>query len=131
ENVLCCGFGHEELFKVADFGVARPGTIAATFGGLVKGTPGYAAPELFAKDERGVGPWTDVFSFAALVYFLLTGEPYFTFPGSSDLMTAINNPRRRSITESSALPPELGEREPACKAIDEALAWATTPRPEE
>src|SRR5690606_4025774 len=45
DNVLCCGFGDEEIFKIADFGVARPAGLTATFGGLVVGTLGYAAPE--------------------------------------------------------------------------------------
>src|SRR5262249_43388963 len=45
DNVLCCGSGDGEIFKLADFGVARPAGIA-TFTGAIVGTPGFVAPEL-------------------------------------------------------------------------------------
>src|SRR5690606_2410252 len=44
-NVLCCGAGDSELFKISDFGFARPAGLAATFGDAVVGTPGYVALE--------------------------------------------------------------------------------------
>ena len=42
-NVLCCGFGEAEIFKIADFGLARAAGMATTFGNPVLGTPGYSA----------------------------------------------------------------------------------------
>src|SRR5262249_33828073 len=75
-NVLCCGFGASEVLKIADFGIARPSGLQATFGGVVLGTPGYAAPEQSFASDGEVGPSTDVFSFACLAYFALTGEQY-------------------------------------------------------
>ena len=65
DNVLCCGFGDEEIFKIADFGVARPAGVA-TFTGAVVGTPGFVAPELAAGDREAIGPWSDIFSLAAV-----------------------------------------------------------------
>jgi serine/threonine protein kinase len=43
-NVLCCGAGETEIFKMSDFGIARPVGLNATFGGAGVGTPGYMAP---------------------------------------------------------------------------------------
>src|SRR6185295_11896227 len=76
-NVLCCGFGASEVPKIADFGIARPTGIQATFGGVLLGTPGYAAPEQSFSSEGDIGPWTDVFGFAGVVFQALTGEQYF------------------------------------------------------
>jgi eukaryotic-like serine/threonine-protein kinase len=69
-NVLCCGFGIGEIFKIADFGVARAIGTVATFEGVTVGTVGYSPPEAGGK---GAGPPTDVFALAAVIYYVLTG----------------------------------------------------------
>lgn len=129
ENVLCCGFGHDEIFKVADFGVARPSGVAATFGGTTIGTPGYAAPELIVMDHKNVGTWSDVFGLAAVIYFLLTGRPYFKGRTVTDAILEIQDESRASLLDEVTLCSELREREAACRAIDQALARATAPNP--
>ena len=130
DNVLCCGFGGDEIFKIADFGVARPTGVAATFGGFIVGTLGYAAPELATMDTKAVGPWSDVFSMAGVIYFVLTGAEYFDVKSPSDaLMAALSN-QRRSIRESPWLAPELRANAEACKAIDYALACGTSGKTE-
>jgi serine/threonine protein kinase len=126
-NVLCCGFGDGEIFKIADFGVARPIGMAATFGGMVVGTPGYAPMELIALNQQ-VGPWTDVYSFAATIFYLLAGEPYFRARTVGDAIAAARDPKRRSVLEAAALCPELRQREKACREIDHVLARATAIR---
>jgi len=131
ENVLCCGFGHDEIFKVADFGVARPSGVAATFGGTTIGTPGYAAPELIVMDQKNSGTWSDVFGLAAMFYFVLTGRPYFKGRTVTDAILEIQDEARASLLDEVTLSPELREREAACRAIDEALARATSPNPVE
>lgn len=57
ENILCCGFGTEEILKISDFGVARPADLAPTFGGLLVGTPGYAAPEQAGVRQARQAAW--------------------------------------------------------------------------
>lgn len=131
ENVLCCGFGEEEIFKVADFGVARPEGVTHTFGSTALGTPGYAAPELIVMDHKSTGPWSDVFSLAAVVYYLLTGEHYFDANTISAAILRIQDRRRKSLLDAPALCPELRARVYACQAIDQALARATSPLPTE
>ena len=127
-NVLCCGAGDSELFKISDFGFARPSGLAATFGDAVVGTPGYVALEqLDSKLQEG--PWTDIFSLAAISYYVLTGENYFRFKSIGESVLGLQRPERRSITEAKALAPELRGREAACRAIDMALATATAHDP--
>lgn len=129
-NVLCCGFGEEEIFKIADFGIARPAGVAATFGGIVVGTPGYAPPEQISLDASGISPKSDVFSFAAVIYYLLTGEHYFPTYSPIEGLRAVRTDARRSITEAPALDPDLRQQSAACQAIDLALARATGARSE-
>jgi eukaryotic-like serine/threonine-protein kinase len=129
-NVLCCGSGDTELFKISDFGIARPMGLGATFGSIVVGTPGYIPPEQAMATEGALGPATDVFSFAAIVYSVLTGEHYFRSRSASLAYQEIIRPERRSLAEASALCPELRQRPAALTALDLALARATSPEPE-
>ncbi|HEY4107290.1 MAG TPA: serine/threonine-protein kinase, partial [Polyangiaceae bacterium] len=125
-NVLCCGAGETELFKIADFGISRPAGLSATFGNVLIGTPGYLAPEQIVPQDGGVGPATDIFSFAAIVYFVLTGDPLFAARSATQALLTARAPERRSVLDSPTLPYELREREAACQAIDLAIARATS-----
>lgn len=73
-NILLAS-GHA---RVADFGVARAVRAAErsdlTATGMVAGTPVYMSPEQ-ATGEREVGPASDVYSLACVVYEMLAGEP--------------------------------------------------------
>jgi serine/threonine protein kinase len=125
DNVLCCGFGAEEIFKIADFGVARPSGIA-TFSGAVVGTPGFVAPELTAGDSKAIGPWSDIFSLAAVIFYVLTGEEYFVAKNPAEAIMQAVSPKRRSILETGGLSPELRANAEACRAIDFALGCASS-----
>jgi serine/threonine protein kinase len=122
ENVLACGVGEDEVLKISDFGLARPAGVSQTFGGIFVGTPGHAAPELAAMDPTRVGPWTDVFSAATVFFEILAGTPYLE-PQKPGV--------RRALLDAAALSPELRARPDACRAIDQALAMATSTRFEE
>ena len=126
DNVLCCGFGDEEIFKIADFGVARPAGIAGTFGGMVVGTLGFAAPELAMLDQKAIGPWSDVFSLASIIYYILTGEEYFPVDTPADAIVAACSPERRSLRGARGLSPDLRAADAACRSLDAALAAATS-----
>jgi len=130
-NVLCCGFGDSEIFKITDFGLARPIGMNATFGGIVVGTVGYAPPEQAALDDRRIGSWSDVFTFAVDLYFMLTGRGLFPTRNALDSLGLIRKPERTSILESSMLSPELREQPAAAAGIDLAIRLATAQRPEE
>src|SRR5690606_36876042 len=90
-NVLCCGAGDSELFKISDFGFARPTGLLATFGDAVVGTPGYVALEQL-DPKLQVGPYTDIFSLAAISFFVLTSEPYFNFSSIGDSIVGLQKP---------------------------------------
>jgi serine/threonine protein kinase len=129
-NVLCCGAGETELFKMSDFGIARPVGLNATFGGATVGTPGYMAPEQY--DERAaLGPLSDLFSLAAIVFYVLTGENLFEGRTAAATLNAAKSPERRSLLDVPTLAFELREREAAVLALDLALARATSFNPKD
>ncbi|HKO47372.1 MAG TPA: serine/threonine-protein kinase [Polyangiaceae bacterium] len=126
-NILCCGSGETELFKISDFGIARPIGLSATFGNMLVGTPGYLAPEqIISQGGDSISACTDIFSFAAIVYYVLTGDPLFPARTAVAALMLSRAPERRSLLDAAPLPYELREREAACQAIDLAIARATS-----
>lgn len=127
-NVLCCGSGASEMYKISDFGIARSLGMQATFGAGTLGTPGYVAPEQIGGSEVPVGFPSDIFSLGALIFFALTGEPM--FQGSSiAALLATRSPERRSILDTKGLIREIREDKEVCAGIDRALALATATDP--
>jgi serine/threonine protein kinase len=127
-NVLLSGDEAHELARVSDLGVSRPMGMASTFGANVSvGSIGYAAPE--QTEPSRIGPWTDVFSLAALTYFVLTGEPMF----SGSLHTVLARIQRGAF-ESLASRPRV---HPALRDVagiaqlEETLRRATQANPAE
>ncbi|MEV0385892.1 serine/threonine-protein kinase [Nonomuraea sp. NPDC050643] len=62
--------------RVIDFGIARTLEMSVTSTGMVTGTPGYMAPEVFSGERAG--PAADVFAWAAVVLYAATGADPFT-----------------------------------------------------
>jgi serine/threonine protein kinase len=82
--------------KVLDFGLAKvlapadPGEAATalhTRTGLVMGTPGYMSPEQARGED--VGRQSDIWSFGAVLYELLTGVAPFTRPNTAETLAAV------------------------------------------
>jgi tetratricopeptide (TPR) repeat protein len=73
--------------KITDFGLAKrlDESEGATREGAIMGTPCYMAPEQAGGNVQAVGPATDVYALAAILYELLTGRP--PFKGASALNT--------------------------------------------
>jgi serine/threonine protein kinase len=69
--------GNVERCKIIDFGIAKdtnPGE-KSVVGEAFAGKFGYAAPEIFGKFKRQVGPWTDVYSLALVMIAYARGCP--------------------------------------------------------
>jgi eukaryotic-like serine/threonine-protein kinase len=124
KNVLCCGHEDTEVFKLADFGLARASGMWTTFGTGI-GTPGYAAPEQCFGDSSDVGPESDVFSLACLAFYVFTSEHYFDARNHAHLVGLVRQPSRRSILDCPHLSPQIASRRDACAAIDRLIASAT------
>lgn len=124
-NVLCCGNGATEMFKISDFGIARPSGLSVTFGNIAVGTPGYVAPEQTLAAKGMLGPQTDIFAFAAVIFCLLSGEHYFHAQTTTDAFEEIRDGKRRSLADATGVCPELKNNRAAIQALDAALARAT------
>jgi TonB family protein len=75
DNLMLCRDGEgQPLVKLIDLGIAKAVGASAglTVTGAFLGKPRYASPEQF--EGRGVGPQSDLYSFAIVLYELLTGR---------------------------------------------------------
>ena len=104
--------------KILDFGLAKrlevksdDGSAAATAShrtdpGTVMGTIGYMSPEQVRG--RAVDPRTDIFSFGAILYEMLSGKPAFRRETSSDTTVAILKEEPPELSETGrSVPPSL------------------------
>ncbi|MCB9699452.1 MAG: protein kinase [Alphaproteobacteria bacterium] len=123
-NLFLVG-GDPDRVKVIDFGIARlrPGvselTSGATMTGTMLGTVGYLAPEQ-ARGEATVGPASDVFSLAVVLYHCVTGRRPFLGANPTAVLAKIlfeEAPRARELR------PELSV------ALDDLLARALSKSP--
>ncbi len=84
ENVLLTA---DDFAYLVDFGIAHAsGDASLTRGGELIGSCAYMAPERF--DGAPVGPQTDVYSLACVLYECLTGRPPFECEDLPQLITA-------------------------------------------
>lgn len=95
--------------KLMDFGIAKREDAGLTQTGTFLGTPSYAAPEQIK--EGAVTPQSDQFSFAVMVFELLSGK--LPFPGSSIntiLYRIVNEPPSEPRPPVEGILPELWHR---------------------
>jgi serine/threonine protein kinase/tetratricopeptide (TPR) repeat protein len=121
ENILM----HGSLAQVADFGIAAAietaGGERLTATGMAIGTPSYMSPEQ-ATGDSSVGPASDLYSLATVLYEMLVGEPPFTGPGIQALTAKV----------VTARPPRLAEARPGLPAsVDSAVERALSKNPAE
>lgn len=140
ENILMSR-GHALL---ADFGLALPAPVddrtALTQVGTLLGTPAYMSPEL-ASGNTGVGPASDVYTLACMLFEMLTGEPPFTGDTYQAILTkrlTADAPRVRSLRTdvpancddaiARALERDVAGRLPTARAFADALVDTAAPR---
>jgi serine/threonine-protein kinase len=120
--VLCERGGIPDVVKVLDFGLVkelRSDDPALTQAGLFVGTPETAAPETFyGKTSRA----SDLYSFGAVAFFLLTGEPPFSCRDIGELV-------RRHMQESA--PPPSSVRSDVPEDLDRIVSRCLAREPED
>jgi serine/threonine-protein kinase/serine/threonine-protein kinase PknK len=119
-NVLLSAYGEPQL---CDFGIARIAGSSETAANILVGSPSYTAPELF--EGRAPSAAADVYSLAATVFSLLTGEPPFPFrPGENPIAFV-----RRVL--AGPIPDLRAKRvpDPVCSALELGLNTDPMRRP--
>ena len=95
--------------KIADFGIAKhPDFTSLTRTGYVMGTPMYMPPEVFAGDKATL--ISDIYSFGATMYHLVTGVPPYVADRASDLANHHRDTEPAPMTLfRDDIPEELGD----------------------
>jgi hypothetical protein len=124
-NVLLTSEGQA---KIADFGIARPDDSSMTATGTLVGTPNYMSPE--QVQGHTTTQRSDLFSFGAVLYEMLTGrKPFAATDVSGVLYKVVAQPHPAIVAED--VPPRLArlvdgllEKSPEARPVsaDEALA---------
>ena len=122
DNLLSDGKG---TFKLSDLGLALfAGREAKTATGGVVGTPGFLAPEAFAKEKVMLGPQFDVYSTAAIFVVALTGRLPF---GNGSPLEIVN--RQLSQPPQVAALMKQGLTRPLATVLAKALSLDPFKRP--
>lgn len=93
--------------RLMDFGLARIiGAEALTAAETIAGSPSYTAPEVWRSEP--VDHRADVYSFGAVIFRALAGQPPFVAASQADLfMAATSAPRPQLSTSRPDLSPEI------------------------
>jgi len=86
--------------KILDFGVARLASSNLTKSGFLVGTPEYMSPE--QAQGKPVDARSDVFSAAAVFYFMLAGRGPFSSPDLPKMLRAVIHDDPPPLTETEA-----------------------------
>ena len=121
------------LVKVLDFGLAKVSKAAATAAesatmattpGTIVGTIAYMSPE--QAEGKLVDARSDIFSFGALLYEMLSGRRAFEGKSSAGLLAAILRDEPKPLSELKRdVPPELRQIVSRCLKKDPAARYAT------
>jgi eukaryotic-like serine/threonine-protein kinase len=126
-NVLLCERGLEgDVAKLLDFGLvmdlkAQPAGVAGT-GAQLEGTPLYIAPESI-NSPADVGPASDLYSLAAVAFFLLTGHPLFSGSSIVEVCAAHLYTKARPPSELNPVSAELDAVILRCLAKEPAARY--------
>ncbi|MFI6595608.1 serine/threonine-protein kinase [Nonomuraea sp. NPDC050536] len=102
-NVLMADDGR---ILLSDFGIAAPSGAAVQPGTVPVGTPGYTPPECLTEPMRP-GPYSDLFSLGATIYYAVEGAPPFQRPNAMATLGAVMTEPPRPPQRAGALAPIL------------------------
>ena len=135
-NLILTSEAGGELTKLTDFGLVKrfdvdpgKGTMA-----LAGASVGYAPPEQFETGNKRVSGRTDIFSFAAVLFEVLTGTAAFaSLPSDTpfQILSRILSGPRPSLSTHGSPSPELAAQPAVMAAIDAALHHALRADPGE
>ncbi|MBI2395174.1 MAG: protein kinase [Deltaproteobacteria bacterium] len=134
-NILISNEAGREVAKVTDFGLVKVIDLRATATQSLAGVSlSYAPPEQYEPGNPRVGPATDVFSYGAIVFELLTGSP--AYPATSanpfEALRRIGTGNRMRLAQrTSTLPLELQSRADIVQRLDAYLDRMLAPEPEQ
>jgi serine/threonine protein kinase len=136
-NVLLANDAGGEIAKVTDFGLVK--LVSTNVGrkttALAGASLGYAPPEQFEQGNRRVNPRTDVFSYAAILYEMLSGTKAFPYGHQENPLVIVtrllNGPRPSLARLRRSLPQELATRPELVTRLDAVLVRATASEPNE
>ncbi|MFO0593077.1 MAG: protein kinase [Polyangiaceae bacterium] len=129
-NILLAQQDGAEVAKVTDFGLVKvlDASVHQTVT-MAGASAGYAPPEQYEVGNRRVGPATDVFAFAAILYEVLSGcEAFPVTPGETALQIVarmLGGDRPALARVSATIPRELRDRGELTIALDREIARAT------
>jgi eukaryotic-like serine/threonine-protein kinase len=117
--------------KVLDFGIARARDAASlgaggqgTGTGILLGTPAFMAPEQALARSREIDARTDLWSFSATMFTLLSGELVHAGENPAHLLVMAATERARSLaTVAPDVPPAIAEILDRGLAFDKADRW--------
>jgi tRNA A-37 threonylcarbamoyl transferase component Bud32 len=124
-NIMVCEKGGLfGIVKVLDFGIATSCSAASddfTKSVELMGTPAYMAPERIRSPQHQ-DPRSDIYSFGAVAFHLLTGRNLFEGPGPTELIYQVMSADRPSPSQlrGEPLPPVLEKLVVDCLAINPA-----------
>jgi len=101
--------------KIGDFGLARP-LDQDRSGGVVFGTPGYTAPEVY-KNDHPVDQRSDIFSIGALLFELLSGS----HPAATSTSMSVGSDPRIDAIIQKATHADPGQRYHDARDLADAL----------
>lgn len=121
-NVLLAPGRERLVAKLTDFGIASSLKDAVREAGVrgVTGTVPYLAPEQIHQ-EAPLGPQSDIFSFASMLYEMVGGHPPFSHDGASSMvvMTRILTEQAPDLRENAAeIPRDLAALIKRCHQKD-------------
>ena len=103
---------HEGVVKVLDFGLAKIAEQQLTQTGATLGTVSYMSPEQ-ARGEK-VGPQTDVWSFGAVLYEMLSGKRAIAGPNQHVVIYKLLNEEVTPLGDHVTVTPEIAHLVSTC-----------------
>lgn len=134
-NILLEDQNGREVAKITDFGLVKAPALSSKATATIAGaTLGYAPPEQYELGNSRVTPKTDVFSFGAILFELLSGRVAFPHvQGDSPLRTVarmLTGERPSLAKHALTLSPELRASPQSVAALDVELVRATSADPD-